>query len=49
MNSIAHKVTVVPMKPEGSCFIKVDEAFYVKLTIWDTAGMERLFNAIPEK
>ena len=41
--------TVNPMTSEGSRIIKVSETFYVKLTIWDTAGMERMFNMIPDK
>ena len=39
--------TIAPISPEGSCFIEVDRAFYVQLTIWDTAGTERIFNNIP--
>lgn len=46
---IALQVTIEPMKAEGSVVIKVDENFYVKLMIWDTVGMERLFNTIPDK
>ena len=41
--------TVTPMKPEGSIVIKVDASIYVKLMIWDTVGMERLFNTIPDQ
>ena len=45
----AHVTTVNPMKPEGSCLIKINDALHIKLSIWDTAGMERLFNTIPEQ
>ena len=43
------RTTIHPIKPEGSVVIKVDDDFYVKLVLWDTAGMERVFNTIPDQ
>ena len=46
---VANLATITPMKPEGSVVIKIDENLYVKLVVWDTVGMERLFNTIPDQ
>ena len=49
---IGNMVTVEPISPEGSVVIRkvaLSKEIYVNLSIWDTAGMERLFHNIPDQ